>query len=78
LLLAAVLCAVQFEPRHKCAQVITMNDTKIRDELKRLDLQRQTLEAESQAIIEELLQTPEGGQPIGIDTPLVGKDKDSI
>ena len=49
--------------------------TKVRDELKRLDLQRQTLETESQAIVEELLQTPpEGGQPMGIDTPLVGEE----
>jgi len=52
-----------------------MNETKIRDEIKTLDLQRQNLEAESQAIVEELLQSPEGGgQPMGIDTPLVGKN----
>jgi hypothetical protein len=52
------------------------NESKIRDEIKRLDLKRLELEAESKEIMEELLQTPpEGGEPMGIDTPLVGEKR---
>ena len=51
-----------------------INEENVREELKRLDLKRQTLEAESQAITDELLTSPEGGgAPMGIDTPLVGE-----
>jgi len=43
--------------------------------LKALDVQRQSLETEAQAITLELTEEPEnGGQPMGIDTPLTDSD----
>lgn len=44
----------------------------LRKSLGNLDIQRKSLEMESEAIVSELTSRPEsGGEPMGIDTPLV-------
>lgn len=48
-----------------------------RENLKKLDVKRQALEAEAAAIVDELLAPPPddaGGEPMGVDTPLVDAD----
>ncbi|CAB9518720.1 ATPase regulatory subunit 9 [Seminavis robusta] len=47
----------------------------LRDSLGRLDVQRKSLEMEAEAIVSELTAKPEnGGEPMGIDTPLVDRE----
>ena len=47
----------------------------LKQSLGRLDVQRKSLEMEGEAIISELTAKPEsGGEPMGIDTPLVDAD----
>lgn len=46
-----------------------------RESLKSLDARRKALEAEASAIVDELMSCPEeGGNPMGIDTPLTDSD----
>jgi Nas2 N_terminal domain len=47
----------------------------LRESLGRLNVQRKSLEMESEAIVDELTAAPEGGgDPMGIDTPLVDRE----
>ena len=49
--------------------------TALRKSLGQLDVQRQSLEMEAEAIVSELTSKPEnGGEPMGIDTPLVDRE----
>lgn len=47
----------------------------LKKSLGQLDVQRKSLEMEAEGIISELTSKPEnGGEPMGIDTPLVDQD----
>jgi len=49
--------------------------TELKTQLMKMDVQKQTLEAEAQAIVQELTLPGENGEPpMGIDTPLVDFD----
>ncbi len=52
-----------------------MSVTELKAELTKLDTQKQTLEGEAEAIVQELTSPGENGEPpMGIDTPLVDQD----
>jgi Nas2 N_terminal domain len=49
-----------------------MDAAALKQSLSQLDVKRKSLEMEGEAIISELMAKPEsGGEPMGIDTPLV-------
>ena len=49
--------------------------TALKQSLGRLDDQRKSLEMEAEVIISELTSKPEsGGEPMGVDTPLIDQD----
>jgi len=49
--------------------------TQLKSQLKKLDVQKQALESEAQAIVQELTSPGENGEPpMGIDSPLVDSE----